>query len=303
MRSTCLMVSAGLLSLAGCVVGDFDPIDRPCPCAEGFVCDTTLNRCVRGFSMPEDSGTSPDPDLDAGMSGTPDQGFVDAGQVAPAPTSSICDSPEAADWLFCDGFESENLDVWNIRADTGLAGQAIVERQTERVYRGRGALRTRVSGGARSASVFAGTFETPANEIWLRGYFYIVDDVSNVEFFAISDPVYRQSVVAAIRQTTPDLHTHFREDGDIFGFSTALFSPNRWLCVQMHMRLDARGRTALYINGVRVDDLEVDADIATDIPAFRINAGFVDWRDGRLDETREIYVDDVVVSTSTVSCD
>lgn len=96
-----------LLVVASCTVPDVDLDGRPCPCATGYVCDTSRNVCVRPTAG-RDAGEPP-PGTDAGDR---DGGATDAG----APT----------DCAVFDDFEDGNLDGWQIGGGmwTVVAGEA-----------------------------------------------------------------------------------------------------------------------------------------------------------------------------------
>ena len=288
-----------LLSLwtTGCVVGDFDAEDRACPCAEDYVCDTAVNRCVRAFTVPDTGpvGTGSD---DAGPSDTGDAGPSDTGDVVGL---SVCDRPEASGWALCEGFEDPTLEGWSLRIDTGGAGEATVEWQSDIVYRGTGAVRTRVANGGSAASIFRDVFTTGASEVWLRGYFYIPRNVTEIEYMAIGDQDHRQAVVASVSENFADFHTHFREPNNIFGFTRVIYPIDQWFCARLQVIDGSDGRVVLYYNNLRID--WANFDTSTDLGYTRADFGFVSWRNSPRDVEREVIIDEIVVSTSSVACD
>ena len=298
-------LALALSGLAGCVVGDFDLEDRACPCESGFVCDVTENRCVRPFTVPDaspiDMGIVTDDDTgvvsdDTGVA-PPDGGLAEADSGV---VDSICASPEAAAWVLCDGFEGPNLDNWQVRIDTGDRGEVTIERQSDIVYRGSGAMRARVSNGANAASIFANVFTPPAREIWIRAFFYIPKTVAEIEFMAISDRDQRQAVVASMDVDRTDFHTHFREPDEYFGYSPVVFPHDQWFCARLNVVDGENGRVNLYFENLLLDFGRFDT--RTDLGYSRVDFGFVSWRNVRRELTREVIFDEVVVSTSSVSC-
>lgn len=81
----------GLAALAvGCVqTSVVDPSDKPCPCADGYVCDTTIDRCVRMGGGGTDGGGGGGTDgggggTDGGGGGTDGGPGVDGGSTPTA---------------------------------------------------------------------------------------------------------------------------------------------------------------------------------------------------------------------------
>lgn len=249
-----------------CMPGNIEVGDLPCPCADGFVCSPTEGRCV----LPE--------------------------QLA---VGTECDSPEAEAWAFCDGFESPDLDAWMRRNEGGPRGEALVEYQTDNVYRGKGALRVRVSGGARAASVYAEVFSSTVAEVWVRGQFYIANVVDDVELIGMGDVDYQRTVVYTADDDKSDVHTHNLVPSDHYGWSPIIYPKDVWFCAVLHT---SQVEAEIFRNELRID--RVDFPVPIDLGYARLDVGFVSWRHGpRETETREVLVDEVAVSTTELTCD
>lgn len=79
-----LHLAAGLgFALSGCSLGAFQPEGRPCPCADGYVCDEARNVCVTTIDMPRDAGpfSSMTMPRDGGVDGSVFQLSRDGGVV------------------------------------------------------------------------------------------------------------------------------------------------------------------------------------------------------------------------------
>lgn len=77
---------ASMLVLGACNLGEVDLTGKECPCAQGWVCDRSVNECVRELDAGSDAGpdagvdaASQDAGMDAGADGGPDAGPPDAG--------------------------------------------------------------------------------------------------------------------------------------------------------------------------------------------------------------------------------
>ena len=285
-----------LATASGCVVGDFDAEDRRCPCVEGFVCDEIADRCVRPISTP-DAGFSAD---DAGFPS--DSGVTN---VADAGFDTTCSSNQDTP-VFCDGFELPELSGWTgVMLNTGTRGMpSTVERQSDRVYRGTGALRARLGEGSLQAAVFADVFtSTTPPELWTRGYFYMPTGLSNeTEYIGVSDSIYRESIVASIDEFEADIHSHnLGGERGFFETFDSIFPKDEWVCVELFVRSAEDGIVEIYWNGNLQYAYETDPRFTNLLT--RINVGFVDWRSGNRNVAREVYVDEVVVDTQRAPCD
>ena len=293
------MASAALWS--ACAVGDFNSEDFPCPCTEGFVCDTAANRCVRAFTQPDAST----PDADVPTSSMEDGGAVDLGfETSDAGFDTSC-SKALMGSAFCDGFEVPDLSGWSgVMMNTGPRGRpSVVERQTELVYRGAGALRARLGAGSVQAAVFADVYPLGAPpEAWFRGYFYLPRDRSNqTEYIGVSDAVYRESIVGSVDEFESDIHSHNYERGNFYQTFDAVFPRDRWVCVEMFVRTATVGTVALYWDSELIQERTFDTRMRDGLT--RLNVGFVDWRVQPRDAEREVFVDEVAVDASRVPCD
>lgn len=92
MRSTDVVAIVALLALAGCI-DTVAESEAPCPCAPGYVCDTTINRCflesLRDGGTPRDGGITRDGGLPR------DAGPRDGGGQTCTDVPSLCDPGQA----------------------------------------------------------------------------------------------------------------------------------------------------------------------------------------------------------------
>lgn len=294
-RTTSTLAAAfGCSMFSACIVGDLEFDTLTCPCAEGYRCDEGRDLCVLDDAQ-EDVGAT---DLEAEP--------IDLGRPPPdlgLEPSSACDSSEATSWAFCDGFEALSLTNWIERGDTGGSGEAFVERQTEVVFRGEGALRARISGSGTSAAVYAGIFEPPADEvIWMRGYFLLPEDAGEVDFMSFGDALNVEAVVLASGDSGANVHDHRGEGSFNFKRLGVQLPKDRWFCAILRIDVGTLGLNTVFINDVRID--AVDFNTTVERGHTRLDVGFLgDPGTTTSSRAREIFVDEVAVSTSTLSCE
>ena len=84
-----LVLASGFV-LAACNLGEVDLTGKECPCAQGWVCDRSVNECVRALDAGPDAG--PDAGIDAGpRDAGEDGGPLDAGEDSgPADAGPPC---------------------------------------------------------------------------------------------------------------------------------------------------------------------------------------------------------------------
>jgi len=85
------LVFASTLVLGACNLGEVDLTGKECPCAQGWVCDRSVNECVRDLDAGPDAGPDAgrDAGLDAGMDAGPPDGGPDAGPPDAGPPCTV----------------------------------------------------------------------------------------------------------------------------------------------------------------------------------------------------------------------
>ncbi|MEL6183102.1 MAG: hypothetical protein AAFU79_00665 [Myxococcota bacterium] len=302
-----LHLGVGILSALGgaCTLGDLDVGGLPCPCAPQFRCDDEQGICIEDDSLAPDLGSS---SRDLGTSTDLGGSLSDAGAADPDPPESICDTSEAAAWVFCDGFEAAGLARWTDRKrKTGTGGETSVERQTDTVYRGKGALRARVSGTGDSAGLYVNVFPDPADSIWVRGYYRFPGPVGDIGFMGFGNRTHEEKLVLASGEDEIDVHIQ-RVGADYRDrqISKVILPQDRWFCALLHLDV-TRGETTIIIDGVKLAVERFDNSVVDGHTRFDV--GFIAYRYGEprsaagRDEGREVLVDEVIVSTSSIACD
>jgi len=291
------------LLVAGCSVDPLALEGRECPCIDGWVCDSATNTCIEADGPPMDSGVGDTPPVDTGVptdtavgdtdgldSMAPDTTVVDAG---PDPTG--CDDVHAGR-LFCDGFEAVGFDAWG---GEQAPGGSTLERVTDTVYRGTGALRAEAVDGENYAQLYAEVFPIPApTDQWFRGYYYFpAGGPPGIEFHELTDTDRTYNFIVYTRNGTEnDFHSH--GFGDARGYFDMLMPQGRWFCLEVHLDLGA-GAISAYVDDVLTAS-QSGLDLTTPRGLSTIHAG-VAWND--TGAAAVLYVDEVVADTERIGCD
>ena len=248
-----------------------------------------------------DADTDGQTDLDAGIHVTVDSGPEDSGVESPRCTFSVPDA------LFCDGFERDDLEGWRTDQLPSTSTTTILQRQGDKKLRGRSALRARMGPGDVLAVAYATVFtDQPPRLFWVRAYFYFPRRTSAAnEYLVVSDAPNITGVVAS---TTDDdaanLHSH---PGAIQYFEIKEVPPlDVWLCVEMKVEIGSTGEVALYWDGAPAVTAVFDVVDHTLMRRINVGAGRAyvvsPNRPNALDSVVEVYVDEVVVSTTRPGC-
>ena len=107
--------------------------------------------------------------------------------------------------------------------------------------------------------------------------------------------MYQQAIVASVDEFESDFHTHSLPQGNESFRFPAIMPRDRWVCVEMFVRSAEDGLVELYWDGVLIASGAFDTRMSNRMT--RVNVGFVSWRSGPRDVSRELYVDEVVVDT------
>jgi len=314
----CTLIAA---TSPACVLSDVSLDGRRCPCAEGWRCDEARDVCVPGSAAPVDAGadaagdagSSPDagdgrdgattmdadtPDAGPvptdGGPGTPDAG-TDAGTDA-GPDSTICD--ELVGVIFCDGFE-DGFAHWGWRTETA----GTVTAGTSTVYRGAAALyasTTDLSGKASITSELGTTVSSGA--LYVRAYVYVPSSVvsTGISFLFVGEAVAPYAGIAFEITGAGRASVYIGPlDREAAGAHVPM-PRDRWVCATLTLDVGDTGRARAAIDGVStVDEALIDV-----LPAgglSRVTTG-IEWS-SPTQMSADVYVDEVVVSTSPIPCD
>ncbi|MGE0788185.1 MAG: hypothetical protein AB7S26_21110 [Sandaracinaceae bacterium] len=302
--------SARLLAVLACGGCVFEPLDhsaRSCPCADGYICDETLDRCVRGTTS-IDAGMDAGPRRDAGAidagaidsggddAGAGDSGGIDGGSVdAGPPPSSIC---PVAGALVCESFEDAMMPGW-----TFYSAGATATNVDTMAYRGRRGLECSAGAGMGATSAFerSGVVLPTGAHLYVRAYVYVpsVPPIIDIAFFYFGDPAGSEFVAL-------DVLAGARVELWVSMSSTSLQTPSpiptdRWVCVRADIGIaDTDGSAVLEANGkVAATANAIDTRPSGGYQHMGVGVTYTDpmQRSGR------IYVDELVVSTTEVPCD
>lgn len=204
--------------------------------------------------------------------------------------------------LFCDGFEtvtSPPMPPW----DYAVIQDAVVQQTTARAYRGAAALESITAATANTKYARWGHFLPAAissGELYLRSYQWLASTSTITEQVSILVTGNGQSPFPATFAVLAPNEIWLIVNGTQFVFSNAAFPTDRWVCVQLHIHIDATAGTA---------DLRFDSD-----PPFTSGAtntlvagGYTQVEAGvhyasSAQTPVTMYVDEFVADTSPIGC-
>lgn len=204
--------------------------------------------------------------------------------------------------LQCASFEDQ--EVGSGWSDVELVDSGVIERASEPVHNGMGALHASTMGMGSVAVVSADFEPLLFGPLYLRAYLYVPAQVptETINIFFLGD------------QPSPDPFTGLDinlEDGALQIFSPQI-DPQRqtgeltiprdsWFCFRAEVEIDdVEGSVRLYID----DQLALEAVAIDTLPPLgvhRLRAG-VDWSSAQ-EELFEIYIDDLALDVEPIACD
>lgn len=252
-------------------------------------------------AAPDDASSAQDGAVQGPMDSGIDSGSTDPGDDAgaePADGGAIDPCPDRSDALFCDGFEDPAFSRWSYAVVTN----GTVTRSTTRVHSGAGSLRATTSLSEEHSFARYGVrvFDhQKSGEVWLRYYYYLpsssdVDATFSSGLIAEIEPPYF-GISLLIRPDGLDLST-----GSTFIRSTNVFPRDRWVCVELHVQIDAvAGIAEAYLDGSRL----VRSSAMKTLPSngyTNIDVGVHYTNPGQ--GPVEVFVDDVAAGDQRVGC-
>ncbi len=303
-----------LVLVSACTVEPLALEDRECPCVAGWVCDEALGRCVPANDVGSDAGATDSgvdgPRADARPDGAPDSGATDSAtadttmmdaamdtatvDTGPAPTAC---ADVYADRLFCDGFEDTGFAAWD---GMRTPGASTVERVTDVVYRGDGALMATATADQRFAGLHASVFAVPApSDQYMRAYYYIPSGYPDgMEFSEMASATRDENFIVFTRSAAEhDFHTHGWSGGR--QSLSMLLPKDTWFCLEAHIEMGNPGSISVFVDGTMVAT-ETGLDNSPPDGLELVVAGIAWNNDGA---ERVLYVDEVVADTAPIGCD
>jgi hypothetical protein len=290
-RFACLALA--LASMApGCVLGPVDLESKPCPCAQGYVCDETRNRCVREGS---DAGLVPP--LDATVE---EDALVDLDAPVDDP-STACDDL-LRDAIFCESFEDRSLLHWTVRESY----DGTVTHTFDRAFRGAGALTASSTAPAgyaeRIATVVGGVSD---GDLYVRAYVYIPEGMPLVHSSLVHVGGHRTRVatepLAGFNAVDGFAAMYIGAGGVSLRDRLVTLPRNEWFCMQYELHIDdVAGSARIWIDGVLAGEA-LDIDTHNESPYESLGAGIA-W--SALDqEPFEVAIDEIAIGRSPLPCE
>jgi hypothetical protein len=210
---------------------------------------------------------------------------------------TTCDDLGAV--LLCDGFEDDLLSAWS----RSVVENGSVDRVTDPVHRGSGALSAQSIEYGGRAMIEADLGSFVAGDIFSRAYLYVPSD----------SPVENVPLINLSERYAPWDHIAFEIDSDdfpavwihgpalYFAGSGTVAPRDMWFCVRLHVVISASdGAIEVWVD----DELAIEASGIDTLAAGGIEkiAFGITW--SLPDEPPcLVYVDDVIVDTSPLTCD
>ena len=254
-----------------------------------------------------DTGTMDSGTADSGMtdSGTMDAGSIDSGISDPGTTDPVNpiwteDCPGVPSVLFCDDFEG-SLAKWDYQVH--VRGSTAVTTDYKRA--GSYSLRAGTSASTqtvqsqarRSVKAFG---HRKAGNLWARYYYYLPSSVTLTDKFSsgviseYEDPFFGFSVLIYPDGVGIESGSTSRK------ISTTIFPRNQWVCVEMHVLVDAsEGLFEFFMDGAQIAAISgLDTLPNQGYTTFEVGVHYANLNQGPI----TTYTDDVKLGTTRLGC-
>ncbi|MGE0788553.1 MAG: hypothetical protein AB7S26_22950 [Sandaracinaceae bacterium] len=282
--------------VAGCTIPDVDLEYRACrdgECPAGLSCD--LRGGLPGMCLRMISRTDAGPGRDAGR--LVDSGNVpfDGGGASDAGIGNGCGS---AAHIFCEDFESGTLDRWSPYVSTG----STVEVTTEAALSGTHSLHAFSSAPEAAAMVYVSAYSAAApTDQWIRArYLFPARSGPELTFFTLFDDAFMDGVFLNLdTYTLMGWYTPFSMY-NVYDDSIGVSIPvDDWVCIEMHVGWGTSAPIEAFVDGALVSQR---TGVNTTDRGVLPNVLFGAWGYNSVGP-REVFVDDVVISTVPIGCD
>jgi hypothetical protein len=255
-----------------CSVPALDVDGKACPCADGYVCDTTSNTCVHSL--------------------------VDAGD-APNDTLSC-----TAKFDLCDGFEAPDIDTSLWSPSPGVV------RDTTRAHRGAASLHVSVAAlttgrGGGATVTETRTFASAASTLWVRAWFWMASlpaDMNAMELTSVEQTMGGEGDYLFARSNNTQVYSDF--DFQITG--TGVAPPtDGWFCVVWTITRSTTNTGALDLSSDVLPTISLHGtitDAQSPIGRLRLGLNFASTNVKVDQPAIEAWVDDVIVDPRPVTC-
>ncbi len=233
-----------------------------------------------------------------GSDDTPNDGGGDgpSGDSAPLVDCTVT-YPDA---LMCSTFEGSGMGNW----DYTVLDEGTVSLSTARAYRGTQSLEIATTGAdAFKAARWGSNYvldEVSSGDIYIRQYYWmesstiVSDQLSIMVTGNLVDPYPSANVLLV----PGEIHANFANGPTTS--ATQMFPRDRWTCVVMHIAVAINGSIEVSIDGTRVlSRTNFDSRVAGGYTNVDVGVHYATPDQG----ASRMWVDEVVVDTSPVTCD
>lgn len=241
-------------------------------------------------------------------------GRVESNALSPNPDATACPG------LFCSGFEPEELGPpWNISRDTGAVVESVSQGEiaphggTHALHVILASMRSDVGTSPSQAAMFHSFTATPytSGELYARAWFQVpasnIGIVKNhVNLFTLGSASHGgEEITLFLPGKQPDGQLYVwvdptgSQDGvTIYPPSPMVIPTGSWFCLALHVTIGLNGSVEFGLNQTQSGPQAAQTQLNVDL----ISIGLVYLDQATSTGTSELYVDDVAVSTSPLSC-
>jgi hypothetical protein len=248
------------------------------------------------------------PDASVGDMEIPvDDASGDGGIDDMAHPPTTCGTSTTSNVQLCEAFEGSLSSAWSIHSSNGT-----VSYDTAKAYRGNSSLHFHGEDVPANTSVDlriseTETFAPAPTDVFARAWFYLSATPANAaELFSVIEspsPYDGDTVLIA--------NTGFFTTGDsvkngAYTKSTTAAPLNQWFCVtfEVHVATDDTGLTAVGLNDTKIVALQVNQPTEpTDNPLGALSAGFEVYNPTAESIAFDVWMDELIVNNTPVSCE
>lgn len=209
--------------------------------------------------------------------------------------------PEHPEWLFCSGFETNDVGRWGYQLGKVEVTGAVKRSGTQAMsaYTGPDA-ENRARWAAENV-----LHDQMSGDIWMRSWNYMPGSVKIDEHFSLS-------IISDANKPFDGFELRVLPTGTAINYSIngtehvtkthlTLFPPDTWVCVELHVKIDATaGVYEAFVDGDQVAQASpVDTLPAQGFGVAEVGIHFAGPNQGPV----QVYVDDVVIAHSRIFCD
>jgi hypothetical protein len=226
------------------------------------------------------------------------KGKADQGPFAPC-DQFVPRCPPGA--LLCDTFEDPALGGWT---DSATSATSLVYASTTEHHTGNSSFQARAEGGGYQQALVAQDLSAPSDPLWVRLWVLPPADADNTLVVELLETDENERPMLVLSEGKLAVRTDSALQGEATGKAEAvpLEEPNHWYCVVWHVDNGAR-LSEVFVEdklalSLRTSSSIIDLD---KLAATGLRLG-VDAERSATDETRQLFLDDLLVAKEPLAC-